>query len=230
MLKKTLLALSVAWTGTAAAASNSLDEVTMNIVNETDFQEIITANPAEIERTLLAAEATAGPAPEVVARAAPASTNIEEVEIVGQRPLRFLIAKIERMERQMFDTFNELNDVDEFRVVCRSSSCVPVYFDRAKAQDGVAALSFDRDGTVSDREFLSLGIPPKSDAQIWFENRDKTEAFNAKIRALALEHPELAKSMLELNAEKLKLEVLQQRQRERTKAWLHNLLSGDEGD
>jgi hypothetical protein len=52
MLKKTLLALSVAWTGTAAAASSSLDDVTMNIVNETAFQEIINANPAEIERIL----------------------------------------------------------------------------------------------------------------------------------------------------------------------------------
>jgi hypothetical protein len=52
MLKKTLLALSVAWTGTAAAASNSLDDVTMNIVNETAFKEIINANPAEIERIM----------------------------------------------------------------------------------------------------------------------------------------------------------------------------------
>jgi hypothetical protein len=52
MLKKTLLALSVAWTGTAAAASNSLDDVTMNIVDETAFQEILAGNPAEIEKIL----------------------------------------------------------------------------------------------------------------------------------------------------------------------------------
>jgi hypothetical protein len=52
MLKKTLLALGVAWTGTAAAASGGLDDVTMNIVNENAFQEIISAQPAEIERLL----------------------------------------------------------------------------------------------------------------------------------------------------------------------------------
>jgi hypothetical protein len=52
MLKKTLLALGVAWTGTAAAASAGLDDVTMNIVNENAFQEIISAQPAEIERLL----------------------------------------------------------------------------------------------------------------------------------------------------------------------------------
>lgn len=52
MLKKTLLALGVAWTGTAAAASNGLDDVTMNIVTESAFQEIINAQPAEIERLL----------------------------------------------------------------------------------------------------------------------------------------------------------------------------------
>lgn len=52
MLKKTLLALSVAWSGTAAAASSDLDDVTMNIVNETAFQQIITADSAEIEKLL----------------------------------------------------------------------------------------------------------------------------------------------------------------------------------
>lgn len=51
MLKKTLLALGVAWAGTAVAAP-SLDDVTMNIVDAGAFQEIINANPAEIERIL----------------------------------------------------------------------------------------------------------------------------------------------------------------------------------
>jgi len=52
MLRKMLLALGVAWTGTAAAASSELDDVTMNIVNETAFQEIISASPADIEKIL----------------------------------------------------------------------------------------------------------------------------------------------------------------------------------
>ncbi|HEY0961016.1 MAG TPA: hypothetical protein VGE69_01540 [Pseudomonadales bacterium] len=67
MLKKTLLALGVAWTGTAAAASSGLDDVTMNIVNESAFQEIINAQPAEIEQ-LLQVNANAQPVRTVVLR------------------------------------------------------------------------------------------------------------------------------------------------------------------
>ena len=67
MLKKTLLVLGVAWTGTAAAASNGLDDVTMNIVNESAFQEIINAQPAEIER-LLQVNGNAQPVRTVVLR------------------------------------------------------------------------------------------------------------------------------------------------------------------
>lgn len=67
MLKKTLLALGVAWAGTAAAASNGLDDVTMNIVNESAFQEIINAQPAEIDR-LLQVNGNAQPVRTVVLR------------------------------------------------------------------------------------------------------------------------------------------------------------------
>src|SRR5262245_19622183 len=83
MLKKTLLALSVAWTGTAAAASNSLDDVTMNIVNETAFEEIITASPAEIEK-LLQENGNAKPVRTITLRNLDASTFTAGTPIEGQ--------------------------------------------------------------------------------------------------------------------------------------------------
>lgn len=172
------------------------------------------------------AEAVGEPTQEVVVRTAPVSSAIEEVEIIGERPLRFLIHEIELIEERMFDQFNELNDINEFRVVCRSviitgsripgRECVPVYVDRARAE--------------STREFLMFGTPQKPDSQIWFENRHKQEAFNVKIRELAIEHPGLANSMLELNAKKQELEELQKRQRERTKGWLGRLFPGPEDE
>lgn len=166
------------------------------------------------------------PAQDVAANTAPAAGDIEEIEIIGQRPLRFLIQEIERVEEQMFDQFNELNDVNEFRVVCRSviitgskipgRECVPVYIDRVRAQ--------------SAQDFLQFGIPQKPDSQIWFETREKQAAFNVKIRELAMENPGLANSMLELHAKRQQLEELQQRQRERNKGWLGRLFSGDKDD
>jgi hypothetical protein len=83
MFKRTLLALSVAWTGTAAAASSSLDDVTMNIVNESAFQEIIGANPAEIER-ILQVNGNAQPVRTIVLQNMDATNLLNAAPINGQ--------------------------------------------------------------------------------------------------------------------------------------------------
>ncbi len=152
---------------------------------------------------------------------------IEEIEVTGQRPLRFLLRDIERAEEHMYGLFNQLNDNSDFRVVCRSvivtgskipdRECVPAYIDRERSRNA--------------QDFLQLGILQKPDEQIWFENRHKQEAFNTKIRELALEHPELARSMLDLHAKRQELEALQARQRQESKGWLGRLFSrGREDD
>lgn len=83
MLKKTLLALSVAWSGTVAAASSELDDVTMNIVNETAFEQIITADPAEIEK-ILQENGNASPVRTLVLRNFDGNTVSAGTPIAGQ--------------------------------------------------------------------------------------------------------------------------------------------------
>jgi hypothetical protein len=138
------------------------------------------------------------------AGANPQNQAIEEIEVIGRSASR-LRMEIERIEEGMFALFNELNSTDDFDVACRNSvrlgtgsripirECEPAYLTKARA-----ANAYD---------FVSSGgaLLQKSDAELMFENRAKTEQLNVEIRELALEHPELATAMLELDAKKQSL-------------------------
>ncbi|HWK52768.1 MAG TPA: hypothetical protein VNR18_00210 [Hyphomicrobiales bacterium] len=158
----------------------------------------------------------------------PAATpeSIEEIEIVGQRTLSTLRLEIRREEEQMFDLFNDLNDVREFDVSCGevivtgslipARECVPRYIQRARF--------------LNAQDFLQFGIPQKTEQELWWENRRKNEAFNAKIRSLAVEHPSLANTMLNLNAKKQHLQALEREQKDGKVGRFLSRVFGDDQD
>lgn len=157
-------------------------------------------------------------APANAAIEAAAQEPIEEIDVTGKRSSMQLRMEIERLEEGMFDLFNELNSSDDFDVACHKIKhtgtliptweCEPAYLTRARTQNAQDAL---RICGMSPEE---LRYCLKDDAELMFENRAKTEQLNAEIRQLALEHPELAKAMLELDAKKRSLVEREQRLRE----------------
>jgi hypothetical protein len=115
---------------------------------------------------------------------------IEEIQVTGQSASR-LRTEIQRIEKGMFAMFNELNSTDDFDVNCRYQ-CEPAYLAKARAANVFDVLTFE-------------GIELKDEADLLFENRVKTAQLNMEIRKLALEHPELATAMLDLEARKQSL-------------------------
>jgi hypothetical protein len=73
------------------------------------------------------------------------------------------------------------------------------------------------------QDFLQLGMIPKTDEEMYWENRHKVEALNAEMIALAKENPALAEAMLELHAKRQRLEEMQQAKREETRNFFGRL-------
>lgn len=144
---------------------------------------------------------------------------IEEIEVIGERSLLQLRLEIKQAEVHMFDLFNALNSTDDFDVTCRNVThtgtliptweCDAGYMRRARFQN------------VQD--FLNFGIPPKSEQELWWENRHKTEQLNAEMKAVAREHPELASAMIELHEKRQRLEELEQERLAETKGFFSRL-------
>jgi hypothetical protein len=149
-------------------------------------------------------------------RPAPVDRDIEEIEIIGQRSNQALRLEIQRVEERMFSLFNDLNSSDEFDVTCgkvtHTGTLIPVwecdvgYLKRARHLDAL--------------DFLQFGFPARTEEQLYWDLREKSVEMNTEMRALALEHPELAEAMLTLNAKRNELA-----EREREKRSSGGLLS-----
>jgi hypothetical protein len=130
-----------------------------------------------------------------------AATDVEEIEITGQRS-SIQLRNIERQEAAMFALFNEFNSTDDFDISCRHVThtgtliptweCEPAYLTNAR-QDNVYDF------------FTRAGAVLKTEAELKFENRVKAEQLDAEFKKVAREHPELVQAMLELNASKQRL-------------------------
>lgn len=159
--------------------------------------------------TTLAATLLAQPL--LAAGANPQNQAIEEIQVTGQTAVRLRV-QIERIEERLFALFNELNSTDDFDVACRIvvrlgtgsripiRECEPAFLTKARAANA--------------HDYITLGMDLKSDADLLFENRVKTEQLNGEFSKLALDHPELTQAMLELDAKKRSLVERERRLRE----------------
>jgi hypothetical protein len=144
---------------------------------------------------------------------------IEEVEVIGERSLLNLQIEIRNQEVAMYNIFNDLNSTDDFDVNCRNVTHTGTLIPTWECDAGfMTRLRFQ-----NAQDFLQFGFIPKTDEELYWENRHKVEALNAEMLALAKENPELAQAMLDLHAKRQRMEALQQAKREATNGFLGRL-------
>lgn len=197
----------------ANETTNEAQAAVIETTNDIQTSDIEASNKtvAVANETTSDAEVAGIDAPTAVSRPAPVDRDIEEIEIIGQRTNGQLRLEIQRVEEHMFSLFNDLNSSSDFDVTCtnitHTGTLIPVwecdvgYLKRARYQDAMNLLQF--------------GYPARTEEQLYWDHREKTAEFNAEMRALALEHPELAEAMLTLNE---KRNELAERERELRKS------------
>ena len=148
---------------------------------------------------------------------------IEEISVVGERSALFLLEEIKNAEVLMYDIFNDLNSTDDFDVNCRNVTHTGTLIPEWECDSGFMT----RERFQNTQDFLQFGFMPKSDEEMYWENREKVAALNAEMLSLAKENPGLAEAMLDLNAKRERLEEIESRKREKTKGFFSRLLGKD---
>lgn len=147
--------------------------------------------------------------------------NPVEVEIIGQRSPLSLRLEIDAIEQRTFDLFNQFNDVREFDISCEKvivtgskipeRECTPRYMKRARSKNSQDFLLSDLNSIPGEPAVNTRGVP-QTQQELWFQNQRKHEAFNARFRELAMQHPELAAATIELQVKRQRLRELEERQ------------------
>ena len=140
---------------------------------------------------------------------------IEEISVVGERTTLFLLEEIKNAEVLMYDIFNDLNGTDDFDVICRNVTHTGTLIPTWECDAGFIS----RERFQNAQELLQFGLIPRSDEDMYWDNREKVAALNAEMLSLAKENPELAEAMLDLHAKRQRLEEMESRKRERTKGF-----------
>jgi hypothetical protein len=159
--------------------------------------------------TTLASAAAPDTAQTVEAVEAPINAGpIEEIVITEQRSSIGLISEIEQTEVKMFSLFNDLNSDDDYDVNCGNKTytgtLIPVW------ECDVGFLKREREQDMQDwRAGFRM---PRSEAQLRSDNVYRIRDLNAEIKRVALENPEFASLLFELED---KRQALQEANRNR---------------
>ena len=121
--------------------------------------------------------------------------TIEEIRVTAERSAFVLRQQLEVAREDFYASYNDVNDVDEFDINCNRSNwthtriqgqaCMPVFFERALAE--AARMAF----ITGDFIFTDM-------SSVAFAVRPKFEQLENHILQMALEHPDLTDSLLEL--------------------------------
>ncbi|MYA36580.1 MAG: hypothetical protein F4X09_00820 [Gammaproteobacteria bacterium] len=121
--------------------------------------------------------------------------TIEEIRVTAERSPFVLRRQLEAATEDFVTDYNELNEIDEFDINCNRSNwthtriqgqaCMPVFFERALAE--AARMAF----ITGDFIFTDM-------SSVAFAVRPKFEQLENHILQMALEHPDLTDSLLEL--------------------------------
>jgi hypothetical protein len=133
--------------------------------------------------------------------AEPPPEEMEEIVVYGDKSLLVLKGEIKRASDLVFESFNALNDEDEFDIQCSSRtptgsnissrSCRPNYEDRIWHEITQRRVAM----TDGNRSLASL---PIDSAQVAFKIQKKKKELDAKMEMMARENPEFAKVLIEL--------------------------------
>ncbi len=151
------------------------------------------------------------------------SVELEEIIVIGERPLYSLQIEIYKAEEIKFELFNSLNSTDDFDITCewvahtylnsriKRRECDVGFMKKARADDA----RFFMDNMQYDLPFLL-----RSDQQLTGEFAHKTEAFKKEMVELAVKHPSLAKAMIN------EIELKQRYNLERRERYKDSILIG----
>lgn len=152
--------------------------------------------------------------------ASPPPPEITEIIINAERPARLVLEEAYEAQEKAFALFNDLNSNDEYDITCGNHTptgtriaqrrCEPLYYKNAQFQ-----------ATQDYLQGLSIDLP--SEVALWQQLTPKTEHLNKEIRELALEHPELAESLLLYNQKMQEYDAVI-----KARGWLYQFLHRDE--
>lgn len=121
--------------------------------------------------------------------------TIEEIRVTAERSPFVLRRQLEAATENFVASYNEVNDIEEFDINCNRSNwthtriqeqaCLPVFFERALAE-AVRMAFITGDFIFTDMSSVAFAVRPKF------------EQLQNHILQIALEHPDLADSLLEL--------------------------------
>lgn len=121
--------------------------------------------------------------------------TIEEIRVTAERSPFVLRRQLEAATENFVASYNEVNDIEEFDINCNRSNwthtriqeqaCLPVSFERALAE-AVRMAFITGDFIFTDMSSVAFAVRPKF------------EQLQNHILQIALEHPDLADSLLEL--------------------------------
>lgn len=121
--------------------------------------------------------------------------TIEEIRVTAERSAFVLRRQFEAVTENFIANYNDVNDVEEFDINCKFSDwthtriqeqvCTPVFFERALA-DAVQTGFLIGDFSFTDMSSVAFVVRPKF------------EQLQNHILQLALEHPDLVDTLLEL--------------------------------
>jgi len=119
------------------------------------------------------------------------SESVEEIIVIGEKPLHALRREVYRAEEKFFDVFNSLNQDDEFDVRCFYET--PSF---TRIRRHVCRANFVTDATSAESaRFLGKSVGPVLPAELVI-NRKK-ERFREIIETLVAKRPELLQSLSE---------------------------------
>jgi hypothetical protein len=126
--------------------------------------------------------------------------KLEEITVIGERPLYSLQMEIDKAEDIKVKLFNTLNSTDDFDIKCeyvahteynsriKRRECDAGYMKKAREEDTRHFMDNTTEGSIP---FLL-----HSDIHLAALNADKTEALNKEMAELATKHPSLARAMI----------------------------------
>ena len=149
------------------------------------------------------------------------SRQIEQITVVGERTLLSMRNEIERIEEQLYDTFNALNKSDEFDIFCVTEtrttshimqrSCEPVFLTNLKKENAQHAVSQIRNAYTDeglDFVLLEYGLDfIESEKTLKSQASAQYEELSQEILRIAQENPDYRDALLRIGNLKAEYEL-----------------------
>ena len=130
--------------------------------------------------------------------------TIEEIRVTAERSPFLLRRQLEATTKSFIADYNDVNDIEEFDINCKRSNwththiqeqvCMPVFYERALA-DAAQSVFISGDFVFADSSTVAFNVRPRF------------EQLQNHILHLALEHPGLVDTLLELGKIQAALEA-----------------------